>query len=173
MAYTTFPLPTFPTLPPCALIQEEIRHEEAAKPRNPLPLFLTFPYHSTHPYPLPQLRLIQEEIRREEEALAAVHREEIRRRAEEESATKSAYYGMKAAQRDRQLAEVIVYFEGRGGLAWECGRGGFEEGFCMRVTTLWHAVEMVMMVTNMLLSSFAAPSCMSNLHQSLLDPQPK
>jgi len=55
--------------------------------------------------PIQQLRLIQDAIRREEEALAAVRREETRRRAEAEVEEKSTYYAMRAAQRDVQLGE--------------------------------------------------------------------
>jgi hypothetical protein len=53
-----------------------------------------------------QLRLIQDEIRREEEALWAVRRDELRQRAESEQAARSSYYGLRAQERDRQLAEV-------------------------------------------------------------------
>ncbi|KAI8476497.1 MAG: hypothetical protein J3K34DRAFT_401538 [Monoraphidium minutum] len=52
-----------------------------------------------------ELRLIQDEIRREEEALAAVRREEARRRADIEAEARGQYYGLRAQQRDRQLSE--------------------------------------------------------------------
>ncbi|KIY98696.1 hypothetical protein MNEG_9264, partial [Monoraphidium neglectum] len=52
-----------------------------------------------------ELRLIQDEIRREEEALWAVRRDELRQRAESEQAARSSYYGLRAQERDRQLAE--------------------------------------------------------------------